>query len=75
MSSRLNDQKLRPRKASAWTRFTVRQILKWHEAHPEVLRAREGNVVSHEPWKTAYDLKKTSIIKPKAKGRKRGAIS
>jgi hypothetical protein len=72
MSSRLNDQKLRPRKASAWTRFTVRQILKWHEAHPEILRTREGNVVTHEPWKTADELKKTLISKRKSKGKKRG---
>jgi hypothetical protein len=70
ISSRLNDQKLRPRKAPAWTRFTVRQILKWHEAHPEVLRTREGNVVTHEPWKIEDELKKLLITKPKAKKKK-----
>ena len=38
ISSQLNAQKLRPRSAKRWTRFTVRQIVKWHRANPDVLQ-------------------------------------
>lgn len=69
ISSKLNIQKLRPRSAPAWTRFTVRQIVKWHEAHPDVLVKRDGNVVTYKPWETAPELEKTLIKKSKIKRR------
>jgi len=36
VAAKLNTKKLRPRSAKQWTRFTVRQIVKWHHAHPKV---------------------------------------
>jgi DNA-binding CsgD family transcriptional regulator len=40
IAKQLNGQKLRPRSAKLWTRFTVRQIVKWHQANPKVLETR-----------------------------------
>jgi hypothetical protein len=45
ISRMLNAQNLRPRSASLWTRFTVRQIIMWHQANPEVILKRDGNVI------------------------------
>lgn len=44
IAAHLNDNSFRPRRAQKWNRFTVRQIVKWHEDHPEVLKeVQRGN--------------------------------
>jgi hypothetical protein len=42
IAARLNAEKLRPRRSLAWSRFTVRDIVKWHLARPDVIPNREG---------------------------------
>jgi hypothetical protein len=69
VSAPLNADKLRPRRALAWSRFTVREIAKWHEANPEIITKREGKVISYQPWSTSEDLKRPALAKPNAKGR------
>ncbi len=44
IAAHLNEHSFRPRRAQKWNRFTVRQIMKWHEDHPEVLKeAQRGD--------------------------------
>jgi hypothetical protein len=71
ISKKLNTQKLRPRSATSWTRFTVRQIIKWHQTNPEVIRKRDGKVVTYQPWESANFSEDKTINKPKPKRRKR----
>lgn len=71
ISKKLNGQKLRPRSASSWTRFTVRQIIKWHQANPEVILKRDGKVVTYQPWESAKSSKSKTINKSKPKRSKR----
>ena len=71
ISKKLNGQKLRPRSASSWTRFTVRQIIKWHQANPEVILKRDGKVVTYQPWESANSSESKTINKSKPKRSKR----
>lgn len=71
ISKKLNAQKLRPRSASSWTRFTVRQIIKWHQANPEVILKREGKVLVYQPWESTNPSESKAINKSKLKRSKR----
>jgi hypothetical protein len=56
-----NADRLRPRRASVWSRFTMREIAKCHEANPEVITKREGNVIIYQRWETTGDLEKPGM--------------
>ncbi|MBK7961539.1 MAG: recombinase family protein [Bdellovibrionales bacterium] len=71
VSKKLNSQKLRPRSASLWTRFTVRQIIKWHQENPEAILKRDGNVVTYAPWDPASSSESKTINEPKPTRRSR----
>jgi hypothetical protein len=43
IATKLVEAKLRPRSAKHWTRFTVRQIVRWHKANPEVFGEIESS--------------------------------
>lgn len=66
ISKKLNAQKLRPSSASLWTRFNVRQIIKWHQENPEVILKRDGNVVTYAPWDPASSSGSKTINEPKS---------
>jgi hypothetical protein len=69
VSSLLNGQKLRPRSAPAWTRFIVRQIVKWHQDNPEVLSKLEKETTGCRPSKCSQGKPGKTVNKPKTKRR------
>ncbi len=63
ISCKLNSQKLRPRSATSWTRFTVRQIIKWHQANPELIMNRDGRIETFQSWESANSSESKTMNK------------